>query len=270
MERKWCVYKHTTPSGKMYVGVTSQKPSRRWNNGNGYSRNKYFSRAIYKYGWDNITHEILASDLTKEEASLMERDLINDLDLTNPYKGYNLESGGYYGYELNDLSKHKMSESKKGKYVGNKNPMYGKKHTDESKRKMSEALKGRVITDEWRKHISEKMSGEGNPMYGVPSPMKGKKFTQEHRNKISAALSGRKLSEETKRKLSQSKIGKTVKAVMMINPITHDLIRIYPSITKASEDINISACCISNCCAGRSKTAGGYVWKYKEDIKNKY
>ena len=24
--------------------------------------------------------------------------------------------------------------------------------------------------------------------------------------------------------------------------------------------------CISNCCAGRSKTAGGYVWKYKEDI----
>ena len=32
-----------------------------------------------------------------------------------------------------------MSESKKGKYAGENNPMYGRKHSEESKLKMSQA-----------------------------------------------------------------------------------------------------------------------------------
>ena len=28
--RKFCVYKHTTPSGKVYIGITSRKPKERW------------------------------------------------------------------------------------------------------------------------------------------------------------------------------------------------------------------------------------------------
>lgn len=30
----YTVYKHTTPSGKVYIGITGQKPERRWQNGN--------------------------------------------------------------------------------------------------------------------------------------------------------------------------------------------------------------------------------------------
>lgn len=258
----WCVYRHVAPNGKMYVGITSQRLSKRWNNGQGYKKNKYFTRAIEKYGWDNINHEVLMDNLTQEQASLAERIFIGYWDLTNPGKGYNLEAGGHNGYNATEESRRKMSESKMGLYVGEKNPMYGKRHTDKSKRKMSESLMGRVITDEWRQRISEAMSGEGNPMYGVPSPMKGKKFTQEHKNRISKALSGRKLSEDTKRKLSRARKGQGIKAVAMLDPNSGDTIRVYPSIREASEDINISSCCISNCCAGRSKTAGGYGWKY--------
>lgn len=29
----YCVYKHTSPSGKVYVGITKLKPKYRWNNG---------------------------------------------------------------------------------------------------------------------------------------------------------------------------------------------------------------------------------------------
>ena len=34
----YCVYKHTSPSGKVYVGITKLKPKYRWNNGKGYKR----------------------------------------------------------------------------------------------------------------------------------------------------------------------------------------------------------------------------------------
>ena len=44
----YCVYKHTCPNGKVYIGVTSQNPLRSWNNGNGYRGNEHFYRAIVK------------------------------------------------------------------------------------------------------------------------------------------------------------------------------------------------------------------------------
>ena len=50
----YTVYKHITPSGKVYIGITSIKPDKRWNRGKGYKDNIYFSNAINKYGWDNI------------------------------------------------------------------------------------------------------------------------------------------------------------------------------------------------------------------------
>lgn len=47
--KKYCVYKHVSPSNKVYIGITSKNPLRRWENGNGYKNNKYFYRAILKY-----------------------------------------------------------------------------------------------------------------------------------------------------------------------------------------------------------------------------
>lgn len=47
----YCVYKHTSPSGKVYVGITELKPKYRWNNGKGYTRTDeqiLFKRAIIK------------------------------------------------------------------------------------------------------------------------------------------------------------------------------------------------------------------------------
>lgn len=46
--KKFIVYKHTSPNGKIYIGITSQVPNHRWRNGNGYKTNPYFTRAIKK------------------------------------------------------------------------------------------------------------------------------------------------------------------------------------------------------------------------------
>lgn len=40
-DKKYCIYKHTSPSNKSYIGITSMNPLDRWKNGNGYSHNSY-------------------------------------------------------------------------------------------------------------------------------------------------------------------------------------------------------------------------------------
>ena len=62
------LYKHTTPNNKVYIGITHQNVKKRWQNGKGYISNKYFYKAIQKYSWENIRHEIILYNLTKEQA----------------------------------------------------------------------------------------------------------------------------------------------------------------------------------------------------------
>ena len=72
----YTVYVHVVPNSKKYVGITCQRPLQRWANGHGYVKNTYFYNAIIKYGWDNIEHIIIASNLSKDEACNLEKALI--------------------------------------------------------------------------------------------------------------------------------------------------------------------------------------------------
>lgn len=92
LKNKWCVYRHTSPSGKIYIGITSKNPEIRWSKGVGYHKHVYFGRAIDKYGWDNIKHEILLKDVSKPEAIYAERYLIRWYKLHN--LSYNITDGG--------------------------------------------------------------------------------------------------------------------------------------------------------------------------------
>lgn len=115
-KREYVVYVHISPSNKYYVGITKQKPERRWNNGYGYYRNKHFYNSIKKYGWDNFEHEIIASNLTKEEACQFEITLIEKLNSTDRRYGYNKSKGGEAarGCVRSDETKLKMSIAKTG------------------------------------------------------------------------------------------------------------------------------------------------------------
>ena len=91
MKNKYIVYKHTTPRGKVYIGITGNTVERRWQNGRNYKNNKHFTNAIKKYGWDNIKHEILFDNLTKEQAE--EKEIL----LIKKYKSNNVRySSKYY------------------------------------------------------------------------------------------------------------------------------------------------------------------------------
>ena len=109
----WCVYKHTTPSGKVYVGIAKNVKHRWRGNGSGYKGSTRISNAIKKYGWDNIKHEILFSNLTKEDACQKEIDLLKQFNSTNPAVGYILLSGGQCGLHSKE-TKSKIQKSNMG------------------------------------------------------------------------------------------------------------------------------------------------------------
>lgn len=188
-EKKWCVYCHTSPSGKKYIGITSkEKPEYRWGkNGerylekkNGKYRHPAMANALLKYpNWDEWEHDILFQGLTKENAQDIEKDLIK-LYNTKDYKyGYNCTDGGEgaSGVVMSEEAKEKLSKIAKERYkdktkhpmynvhrYGEDNPFYGKSHTEKSKEKMIEAHKGLHV-------------GEKNPMYG-------EQHTEETRKKM--------------------------------------------------------------------------------------
>ena len=66
------------------------KPEYRWNHGRGYKSNHHFYNAILKYGWENITHEILATGLTQDQAETLEREYIFQWGSRNPNYGKRL------------------------------------------------------------------------------------------------------------------------------------------------------------------------------------
>ena len=125
-KRIYIVYKHTSPIGKHYIGITKQSLENRTQNGNGYSNQKKFYNAIKKYGWNNFTHEILETNLTSDEALKREEYYIKKYN--SQKNGYNVSSSGpvakAYGREILQLDKNFnivnifISESEIGSILG--------------------------------------------------------------------------------------------------------------------------------------------------------
>lgn len=91
--KSWTVYKHISPSGKVYVGISSNVKNRWAANGYYYHlSDTVFSRALKKYGWENFQHIIIAEDLSKQEACDMEKELIVYYKAKNI--SYNITDGG--------------------------------------------------------------------------------------------------------------------------------------------------------------------------------
>lgn len=147
------VYKHTNKiNGKVYIGITCQKPKQRWG-GNGYRYSEQrFGYAISKYGWDGFKHEILYEGLSETQAKIIEVSLIHYYKSTNPKYGYNVSEGGDI---VSEETRKKISEANKGA----NNPNYGKRGAETS-------MYGRTHTEEAKAKISEANSGVNNYLYG--------------------------------------------------------------------------------------------------------
>ena len=221
----YCVYKHTFPNGKVYIGITCQKPSARWRtDGSGYrptnGRTNRIWNAIKKYGWANVEHEILFDGLSKKEAEQKEIYLISLYNSTDDNYGYNISKGGN-APSITPEIREKISLSRVGKnygYIGEFAPMYGKHHSDETRTKI------RMVT-----------TGENNPFYG-----------KHH-------------SEDIKQ--HQRDIRKDISKSVIQKDMDGNIINKFQSIHYASKYTGVNRQCISFCLKGIYKTAGGFIWE---------
>lgn len=162
----YTVYKHTCQNGKVYIGITSLDVKTRWGKNGSLYKNMLFGKAIAKYGWDNIKHEILFSGLTEKEASEKEAELINYYRSNDRKFGYNIADGGLI-HRHTQQTREKMSKSRKGKQHSEQHnkavakALKGIKRSDDFKRKCRERNIGKKLTEEHKKSISDGCKGKG-------------------------------------------------------------------------------------------------------------
>ena len=219
------IYKYTSPSGKVYIGQTTNEVYRRkcWNSSDPHYAGTKIDRARAKYGRDKFCYEVIHSKLynTREEA-IMELNRLERyyIGLYDSYKaGYNCTMGGegVLGTTCPNHVKDKLRRLYKGR-----------KLAESTIEKIRATCKEKFSTVEWREQVSKASKGRKNP------------------KSIKAMILARQ------------------KSVQQIS-LDGKLIREYPSIREAlyalgieKRDGNITAVC-----RGRRKTAYGYIWKYK-------
>lgn len=190
MSTEYKVYVHTnTANGKKYFGITRQKTTKRWQNGSGYHGCTYFERAIKKYGWASFLHEIVAENLTADEAKKLERELITANKTYLPEYGYNISLGGdgetkYFteeeAKEALRKQRHECYLRHKDKYKQwksdflEKHPDYNKKYREEHKQYFHDwyLSGGEELKEKYREYSRE---------YYKKNPEKAKEACRKYR-----------------------------------------------------------------------------------------
>ena len=225
-DKKWILYRHTSPSGKVYIGITSQNNVKiRWCRGSSYKGCPYFFHAILKYGWDNIKHEVLFANLEEDRAKNLEKELIRHYKNLNI--SYNITDGGdgTLGVGCSEENKEKMRKLRKGII-----PWYAINASVKANKGKKRGPRDRGIVEKVR---ASRLAN-------------GKRCTEEM------------IQANIERNLSRCH-------PVLQYDLNGNLIAEYRSVKYASEIMKVSRGSLLNCLAGRngSKTCKGYIWKYK-------
>jgi group I intron endonuclease len=177
------IYKITSPSGKIYIGQSTNIIKRKYHYRTklGIGQPKIYN-SIVKYGWNNHKFEIICK-CDENELNDLEKYYIKLFNSFNGNLGLNLTDGGdsiklsnetkqkisnsLRGIKRSEATKKKISKSKKGfkqytqtKLINKKisNSLRGIKRSEVTKKKMSESKTGLVHTSKTKNKISNTKS----------------------------------------------------------------------------------------------------------------
>lgn len=135
----------------------------------------------------------------------------------------------------------------------------------------------------WQEYYNVIDRNKGLNLVLVKTNEKPRKLSEETKRKMSISAKGKKKKPFSKiqlQRMSDSHKGKSfsrkTRNKMGISILQYDkdlnLINEYPTITEASDITKVHLSNIQRVCKGERKTAGGYIWKYKNenDKRKKY
>jgi len=189
-------------NGKKYVGQSTNNK----NKGNYLGSGIAFKCAIQKHGKDNFTKDIIHDNiLSLEELNRLERTYISKLNTVIP-NGYNIDLGGTNKGRCSNLTKFKISNTKKGK-----------QHTEKQRIANRKSHKGLKLSDETKAKISLSMKGKA-------SWNKGKEMPEGHSDKMRKIMTGKVMNK---------------KKIEILDTITSENI-ICDGIVDAASKLNVS------------------------------
>lgn len=243
---KPCIYKITSPSGKVYIGqsinVTKLRiPKYRNNDCKGQIR---LYNSIKKHGWDSHKFEVI-EECPAERLNERERYWQDYYDVLDKNKGLNsvLTETNTLPRVLSNEYKLKKSEKLKNRVLSDDHKRKigeahkGKKVSESTKSKMREYRIGKTLSDKTKKNISLKLSGKGNPMYG-----------KKHLEKTKSIISKKRLENIKKSEPSFSKY-----------VLNTSLGIYYSSIKDASESLNIKYHVLIDKLSGRCRNNTPFI-----------
>lgn len=274
------IYKVTSPSGKVYIGITinslQHRKRQHYHTAFRISSQNYNSKicfAIRKYNellkWEIVEEKIKTYEELKQKE-------IYYISYFNSYEeGYNSTLGGdgkgkivsletrlklskiNLNKKLSNQTKLKISNSLKGKMVKEKNPMYGKKHTEEFIISLSKCW---IIVDP-QDNITEVFSlkrfcKENNLAFRHMWEVANNKCLH-YKNYLCF-----KKEDFNEQLLKQKREVINIKhpVIILINPngIQYEVV----NLNKFCKENNLLNSCISNILAGRRITHKGWTAKY--------
>jgi group I intron endonuclease len=258
-----CIYKITNiKNNKCYIGVTTKKdPNERWM-GHKYSFKSgtgcpLLMKAYNKYGEDSFKFEVIIICFD-EDLYIYEKEYILKYNSFGT-DGYNANEGGEFG--------------------GN---FKGRNHTEESKHKIRLKTSERTMTYESRQR-ARNVAIEFNRTHNIGElQRKSEKWQKALKEGRIGGKSGKR-GEEIKKAISEklkkyfenngSSINRDKHSEIMTKvngrKVTQysnegEQIASFDSIVLASKSTGIERRAIQSNLSGRSKSSGGFIWKYAE------
>jgi group I intron endonuclease len=229
------IYKIENPKGKVYIGQSVDIDSR-WKKYQALncSNQTKLLNSLNKYGFDSHTFSVVEEckedDLNKRERYWQDY--------------YNVISEGL-NCRLTETT------DKSGRL------------SEETKILIGNSLRGKTLSEESKKNMRKPKSDSSRigryDKIGKNNPFYGRTHSEETKAKIREKRKNQIITKETKETISN----KLKKPILQFTK-DGEFIKEFSSRNEAANELGINPSSISNNISGRKKTAGGFIWRYKD------
>lgn len=253
---EFVVYKLTFPNGKLYIGSTKYYEERIFEHERANKATPKLSRAILKYGWKNVKHEIILKLDTHKEMLEKETEIIKFYDTVA--KGYNCTSGGE-GSIMSEETLEKQRKIQGSPEVRERKSRIGKElmKNPEYKAKAINNLTNYINSDMPSKHSKRRWEEDKEFMEKTLASMQTPEAIQKRKDTMIKQVA----SGEYFKNREHLKDGWKKKRVICIETRVE-----YTSVKECYTSLGVAHCYLIPHLKGRTENCKGLHYKYMDEV----